>query len=91
MRQMSPTSMKITHKALLAGAKMNLKDCLRMEYRLSQRCCDDHDFYEGVRALLIDKDKAPKWDPPTVEGVTQAKLDWYFAPLPSDEELILVR
>jgi len=48
--------------------------------------CQRHDFIEGVRALIIDKDNSPKWDPPTPEGVTDHLLDQIFAPLPADEE-----
>ncbi len=44
-----------------------------------------HDFIEGVRALIIDKDNAPRWDPATPAGVTDAMLDAIFAPLPEDE------
>ena len=45
-----------------------------------------HDFQEGVRAVIVDKDNAPKWDPPTLEGVSGALLDAIFAPLPAAEE-----
>ena len=45
-----------------------------------------HDFIDGVRAVIVDKDNAPRWDPPTLEGVTDAMLDELFAPLPADEE-----
>jgi enoyl-CoA hydratase len=45
-----------------------------------------HDFLEGVRAVIIDKDNAPRWRPDTLSGVTDAMLDEIFAPLPEDEE-----
>ena len=45
-----------------------------------------HDFIEGVRAVIVDKDNAPKWDPSTPEGVTDTLLDEIFAPLPAEEE-----
>ena len=44
------------------------------------------DFREGVRAVIVDKDNAPRWDPATLEDVTEAMLDAIFAPLPADEE-----
>jgi enoyl-CoA hydratase len=45
-----------------------------------------HDFLEGVRAVIVEKDNAPRWDPPTLEGVTEEMLDAIFAPLPSSGE-----
>ncbi|XP_060075927.1 3-hydroxyisobutyryl-CoA hydrolase, mitochondrial-like [Ylistrum balloti] len=89
LQKMSPTSMKITLRQILEGRNMPLGDCLQMEYRLSQRCIEDKDFYEGVRAVLVDKDHSPKWDPATIEGVTSDKVDWYFSELPPERELRL--
>ena len=57
-----------------------------MEYRIGARVVQRHDFIEGVRAVIVDKDHAPKWNPPTPEGVTETMLDAIFAPLPSAEE-----
>jgi enoyl-CoA hydratase len=45
-----------------------------------------HDFLEGVRALLVDKDNQPRWNPPTPDGVTEEMLDEVFAPMPTGEE-----
>jgi enoyl-CoA hydratase len=59
---------------------------MRMEYRIASRVLTRHDFIEGVRAVIVEKDNAPKWDPPTPEGVSEALLDSIFAPLPADEE-----
>ncbi|XP_006113379.2 3-hydroxyisobutyryl-CoA hydrolase, mitochondrial isoform X1 [Pelodiscus sinensis] len=70
INKMSPTSLKMTLRQLREGASMNLQDVLTMEYRLSQACMHGHDFYEGVRAVLIDKDQVPKWKPATLEEVT---------------------
>jgi enoyl-CoA hydratase len=61
-------------------------DEMRMEYRIGARVVVRHDFLEGVRALIIDKDNAPKWNPAKPAGVTGALLDEIFAPLPADEE-----
>jgi enoyl-CoA hydratase len=44
-----------------------------------------HDFYEGVRAVIVEKDNAPKWNPTTLEGVDKAAVDAYFAPLPGGD------
>jgi enoyl-CoA hydratase len=57
-----------------------------MEYRIGSRVVRRHDFIEGVRAVIIDKDNAPRWDPATLEEVTDALLDEIFAPLPADQE-----
>ncbi|KAG9349425.1 hypothetical protein JZ751_027868 [Albula glossodonta] len=81
LSKMSPTSLKLTFRQLWAGAGMSLQDVLIMEYRLSQACMRGQDFYEGVRAVLIDKDQSPKWSPSTLEGVTESFLDDCFKPL----------
>ncbi|KAI1899451.1 hypothetical protein AGOR_G00061930 [Albula goreensis] len=81
LSKMSPTSLKLTFRQLWAGAGMSLQDVLIMEYRLSQACMRGQDFYEGVRAVLIDKDQSPKWTPSTLEGVTESFLDGCFKPL----------
>ncbi len=61
LANMSPTSMKVTLRMMQEGArKETLSECLKMECRLVMRCCEDQDFYEGVRALLVDRDNKPK-------------------------------
>lgn len=57
-----------------------------MEYRIGARVVQRHDFLEGVRAVIVEKDNAPKWRPPTPSAVDEATLDAIFAPLPSDQE-----
>lgn len=89
LQKMSPTSMKITLHQINEGSKLNLQQDLQMEYRLSQRCMLDKDFYEGVRAVVIDKDQKPVWNPSRIEDVTKEKLDWYFSELSPDLELKL--
>jgi len=87
LKKMSPTSMKVTFRQLAEGANMEFKDVFRMEFRLSHKCVEaKKDFYEGVRAVLIDKDNSPKWDPPNLEGVSEKLVDWYFAPLQPNQE-----
>lgn len=85
MRRMSPTAMKIAHRQLREGAKLDFEDCMILEYRLSQRVARGHDFPEGVRAVLIDKDMSPKWEPPTLAEVTDKDMDGVFAPLPDGD------
>jgi enoyl-CoA hydratase len=83
----SPQTMKVAFRQLkLGGAMTRFSDNMAMEYRIGARVVQRHDFLEGVRAVIVDKDNAPKWDPPTLEGVSEAMLDGIFAPLPSVEE-----
>ncbi|XP_074652152.1 3-hydroxyisobutyryl-CoA hydrolase, mitochondrial-like isoform X2 [Tubulanus polymorphus] len=89
LKKMSPTSMKVALREIQEGADLDMQDCFEMEYRLSQRFCEDKDFYEGVRAVLVDKDNAPKWEPSNVEEVTDEHVDWYFSQLPEHRELRL--
>ncbi|XP_015115719.1 3-hydroxyisobutyryl-CoA hydrolase, mitochondrial [Diachasma alloeum] len=88
LSKMSPTSLKLTLKALQRGRGMNLLECLRVENRLSNAASRrDGDFYEGVRALLIDKDGKPRWNPASLEQVTDDYVENMFKSLPADEEL----
>jgi hypothetical protein len=52
-----------------------------VEYRLSQAFLARHDFHEGIRAMVIDKDNAPRWDPSTLAAVTRSLVEAHFAPL----------
>ncbi|KAM3862501.1 3-hydroxyisobutyryl-CoA hydrolase, mitochondrial [Diretmus argenteus] len=81
LSKMSPMSLKITHKQLQQGASLSLQDVLVMEYRLSQACMRGYDFYEGVRAVLIDKDQSPKWNPSSLEEVSEQSVDECFSSL----------
>ena len=83
----SPQTCKVALRQLAEGAEMeSFADNMAMEYRIGSRVLVRHDFIEGVRAVIVDKDNAPKWDPATPEGVTDALLDAIFAPLPANEE-----
>jgi enoyl-CoA hydratase len=77
----SPTSLKITLRQLITGLGFAIEDALALEYRLTQHVMAGHDFYEGVRAVLVDKDQKPRWDPPTLSEVDDAIVDSHFAPL----------
>ena len=77
--KMSPTSLKLTLRALREGASSDIEQALRTEYRVVSHIQQGNDFYEGVRALLIDKDKTPRWFPATLAEVDDAMLDRYFA------------
>ena len=83
--KLSPVSMAITLEQLKRCANRSFEDSMTIEYRMSQRCMQKgHDFFEGVRALLIDKDQKPKWNPPTIEGVTPALVEEHFEPVSND-------
>ena len=77
----SPTSQKIALRQIALGAGLDFDDCMRMEYRLSQHLMAGHDFFEGVRAVVIDKDQAPDWRPARLGDVSDAMVSEYFAPL----------
>jgi enoyl-CoA hydratase len=77
----SPTSMKLALAQVRKGGMLDFDACMTMEYRLSQACMAGHDFYEGIRALLVDKDKNPRWQPASLEEVDDAEIDAMFAPL----------
>jgi enoyl-CoA hydratase len=85
MRSRSPTSLKLIFRALREAKGKNLNECLKMEYRIAARAVMAHDFREGVRAILIDKDGKPRWQPPSLAGVDDAAIAGYFAPLGADE------
>ncbi|XP_015792867.1 3-hydroxyisobutyryl-CoA hydrolase, mitochondrial [Tetranychus urticae] len=80
LKSASPTSLKVTFKALQQGSMMSLPDCLKMEYRIAHQMMHIPDFFEGVRAALIDKDKNPKWKPDRLEDVTEEQVNAYFSP-----------
>ncbi|MDO8378102.1 enoyl-CoA hydratase/isomerase family protein [Phenylobacterium sp.] len=82
----SPQTLKVAFRQLAQGAKAaSFADNMEMEYRIGARVVQRHDFIEGVRAVIVEKDNAPKWNPATLEGVTEAMLDEIFAPLASGE------
>ncbi|KAM7380871.1 hypothetical protein PAMP_004141 [Pampus punctatissimus] len=85
LSKMSPTSLKITYKQLQAGASLSLPDVLVMEYRLSQACMRGSDFYEGVRAVLVDKDQSPKWNPSALADVSDQSVEQCFSSLGENE------
>ena len=87
LKTKSPQTLKVAFRQLrLGGAMKRFADNMAMEYRIGARVVQRHDFLEGVRAVIVDKDNAPRWDPPTLAGVTDGMLDGIFAPLPSAEE-----
>lgn len=86
LKTKSPQSLKVSLRQIRTGAGLeSFADNMAMEYALGGRVVRTHDFQEGVRAVIVDKDNAPKWSPATLEGVTDAMVDALFAPLPAGE------
>ncbi|WP_295493339.1 enoyl-CoA hydratase/isomerase family protein [Sphingorhabdus sp. EL138] len=87
LRTKSPQTCKVALRQLSESLKLNdFADNMAMEYRIASRVLVRPDFAEGVRAVIVDKDNSPKWDPATAEGVTDALVDAIFAALPTQEE-----
>jgi enoyl-CoA hydratase len=87
LKTKSPLSMKTALRQIRAGRDMpSFAANMAMEMRIGARIVMSHDFTEGVRAVIVEKDNKPVWDPATLEGVTDAMLDAVFAPLPPDQE-----
>lgn len=81
----SPTSLKITFRQLSDYNDLSFEDAMLIEYRMAIRCNFGHELFEGIRAQVVDKDRAPKWKPATVVEVTDAEVAKYFeAPATGD-------
>lgn len=85
IRAKSPTSVKLTFAQLRRGRTLSLRDCMKLEWRMCNHVALGHDFYEGVRAVIIDKDHKPKWQPARLEDVSDADIEAYFSPVPEGE------
>jgi enoyl-CoA hydratase len=85
LAQRSPTSLKITHRHVREARGLDLRATLAQDYRLACRFILGHDFQEGVRATLIDRDHAPRWEPARLADVSDLKIEAYFATLGAAE------
>jgi enoyl-CoA hydratase len=83
IRSRSPTSLKLVFREIHDAEKLSLNPCLAMEFRLAVRVLASHDFREGVRAALVDKDRRPKWEPSSLAGV--GDVGRFFATLDDGE------
>jgi enoyl-CoA hydratase len=86
IRTKSPTSLKLALAQMRAGAKLSFQGCMQTEFRIVSRVIHGHDFYEGVRAVIVDKDNAPKWRPADLAEVSGDEIARHFAPLPGNQE-----
>jgi len=85
MNALSPTSLKVALKQIRLGAGMSFSEVMTMEYRLSQHFMKGHDFHEGIRAALIDKDRKPRWNPAAISDVSDTEVAAYFQSLGKDD------
>jgi enoyl-CoA hydratase len=82
--QKSPTSLKVALKSLRLGKNISFEECMQMEFRMVNKVMNDHDFYEGVRALIIDKDNNTSWKPSNIYEVEENFVDKFFSSLDDD-------
>lgn len=88
LRTKSPTALRVTYQQLTRGRDMSFDEVMKMEFRMAVRVMEGHDFYEGVRATILEKGAVPAWSPGRVEDVSDEMVEAYFADL-GDRELIL--
>ena len=87
IRTKSPTSLRIALEQMKRGAGWTFEECMKAEYRIVSRVLYQDDFYEGVRAVIVDKDNAPRWNPPVLAEVSPQAIEALFAPLPNELSL----
>jgi enoyl-CoA hydratase/carnithine racemase len=83
LKKGSPLSAMIIYRQLMESKGFNLTECFSSELNLSLRCCQYQEFSEGVRALLVDKDKKPQWAYDDINDIPAELLDWFFTPIAS--------
>jgi enoyl-CoA hydratase/carnithine racemase len=88
MRTKSPLSLNLALAQVRRGKDWDFATCMRAEFRIVSRIVHGHDFYEGVRAVIVDKDNKPRWQPATLAEVSETEVERHFAPL-GDAELVL--
>jgi enoyl-CoA hydratase len=81
IRGKSPLSLKLALAQVRRGKAWDFATCMRAEFRIVSRVIHGHDFYEGVRAVIVDKDNKPRWQPSTLAEVSEAEVERHFAPL----------
>jgi enoyl-CoA hydratase len=84
IRANAPLSLKIALTQMRRGRDWSFEECMRAEFRIVSRVAYGEDFYEGIRAVIIDKDNRPRWRPATLAEVTPEMVERHFAPLPAE-------
>jgi enoyl-CoA hydratase len=84
IRTKSPLSLKLALAQIRRGAQWDFATCMQAEFRIVSRVIRGHDFYEGVRAVIVDKDNRPRWRPPTLAEVSDAEVERHFSDLGGD-------
>ena len=85
IRSKSPLSLKIALRQMRLGPSLTFAAAMRTEFRIVSRIVHGHDFYEGVRAVIVDKDNTPHWRPADLAAVSEAEVERHFAPLGAAE------
>jgi enoyl-CoA hydratase len=85
MRTKSPTSLKLALAQVRRGKAWSFEECMQAELRIVSRIVHGHDFYEGVRAVIVENDNTPRWQPASLAEVSGADIEKHFAALGADE------
>ncbi len=88
LNQKSPTSLFVAHRQINSGRGLSVEQCMNMEFRILNRILVGADFYEGIRAAIIDKDRSPAWNPSSIATVDPGEIDEHFESLGNDELLL---
>ena len=87
IRANAPLSLKIALAQMRRGRNWSFEECMRAEFRIVSPVAYGEDFYEGIRAVIIDKDNRPRWRPATLAEVAPETVERHFAPLPAEPPL----
>jgi enoyl-CoA hydratase len=87
LRTKSPTSLKVTLALLRRGRILDFDQCMRTEFRVASRVAKGHDLYEGIRSVIIDKDRTPRWQPSSLQAVSPGDVEDHFAPIAAELDL----
>ncbi len=85
LRQKSPTSLEVAFRQINRGCDLDINQCMKMEYRILRRILTGSEFYEGIRAAIIDKDRAPNWQPVSLQQVDPEDVEAHFHGLGPEE------